>query len=74
MAAMSLPFEPRRVRAYEFEFRTGGNRIGCKFLFDDGSILFVHDSQITPEIEQFIASLGPSAEGLMGGDQHGQGQ
>jgi hypothetical protein len=26
---------------------------------DDGSLLFIHDSEITAEIEQFISSLGP---------------
>jgi hypothetical protein len=61
---MSLPFDPRRIRAYEFEFGAGGQRLGCKFLSDDGSLLFVHDSEVTPEIEQFISSLGPPTEGL----------
>jgi hypothetical protein len=56
---MSLPFDPKRIRGYEFEFGPGGNRLGCKFRFDDGSIVFILDSQITPEIEQFISSLGP---------------
>ena len=31
-----------RDRAYEIEFGAGGNRLGCKFLVDDGSLLFVH--------------------------------
>jgi hypothetical protein len=59
MSRMSLPFDPKRIRGYEFEFGAGANRLGCKLRFDDGSILFILDSQITPEIEQFIASLGP---------------
>jgi len=36
------------------EFGAGGNRLGCKLHYDDGSVLFILDSQITPEIEQFI--------------------
>ena len=64
---MSLPFDAKRVRAYEFEFGAGGQRLGCKFLFDDGSLLFTHDLQITPEIEQFISSLGSPTEGLTPG-------
>jgi hypothetical protein len=67
MKAVSLPFDTKRVRAYEFEFGAGGNRLGCKFLLDDGSLLFVNDSQIAPEIEQFISSLGPPTEGLTPG-------
>lgn len=59
MSRMSLPFDTKRVRGYDFEFGPGGNRLGCKLRFDDGSILFILDSQITPEIEQFISSLGP---------------
>jgi hypothetical protein len=35
----------------------------CKFLLDDGSLLFVHESQITPEIESLMASLGSPTEG-----------
>jgi hypothetical protein len=65
--AVSLPFDAKRVRAYELEFGAGGNRLGCKFLFDDGSLLFTHDSQITPEMEQFISSLGSPTEGLTPG-------
>jgi hypothetical protein len=61
---VSLPFDAKRIRAYEFEFGAGGQRLGCKFLFDDGSLLFVHDSEVTPEMEQFISSLGPPTEGL----------
>jgi hypothetical protein len=64
---MSLPFDPKPIRAYEFEFGAGGNRLGCKFLLDDGSLLFVHDSQITPEIEQFISSLGSPTQRLTHG-------
>jgi hypothetical protein len=63
MARVSLPFDSRRERAYEFQFGAGGNRLGCKMLFDDGSLLFVHDSQLTAEIEQFVSSLGLPAEG-----------
>jgi len=33
-------------------------------LLDDGSLLFVHETEMTPEIEQLIASLGPSTNGL----------
>jgi hypothetical protein len=55
---MSLPLDPKRFRAYEIEFGAGGQRLGCKFLLDDGSVLYVHESQITPEIEQLMASLG----------------
>ena len=61
---MSLPFEAKRVREYAFEFGAGGNRLGCKFLLDDGSLLFINESQITPEIEQFISSLGSPTIGL----------
>lgn len=64
---MSLPFEAKRVRGYAFEFGAGGNRLGCKFLLDDGSLLFVNESQITSEIGQFISSLGSPTLGL----QHG---
>ena len=61
---MSLPFDAKRVRAYEIEYGAGGNRLGCKFRLDDGSLLFVHDSELTPEIEQLIASLGSPTENL----------
>jgi hypothetical protein len=64
---MSLPFDTKRVREYAFEFGAGGNRLGCKFRLNDTSLLFVNESEITPEIEQFISSLGPPAMGL----QHG---
>ncbi len=60
---MSLPFDAKRVREYAAEFGAGGQRLGCKFRLDDGSLEFVHESQITPEIEHFISSLGsPAAE------------
>lgn len=61
---MSWPFDPKRFRAYEIEFGAGGQRLGCKFLLDDGSMLFVVDSDITREFEQLIASLGPPTKGL----------
>lgn len=56
---MSLPFDPKRIRGYEFEFGAGGDRLGCTFRLEDGSHLFILDSQITPEIEQLISSFGP---------------
>lgn len=60
---MNLPFDAKRVREYEVESGAGGQRLGCKFRLDDGSMLFVHESQITPELEHFISSLGsPTAE------------
>ena len=65
---MSLPFAPKRFRAYEIEFGAGGQRLGCKFLLDDGSLLFVHESEITAEIEMLMASLGSPTEGLSPGD------
>jgi hypothetical protein len=65
---MSLPFAPNRFRAYEIEFGAGGQRLGCKFLLDDGSLLFVGESEITPEIETLMASLGSPTEGLRQGD------
>jgi hypothetical protein len=64
---MSLPFDAKRVRAYAVEFGAGGQRLGCTFRLDDGSLTFVHESQITSEIESFISSLGPPTVGL----QHG---
>ena len=64
---MSLPFDLRRVRAYELEFGAGGQRLGCKFLLDDGSLLFVGESEITPEIETLMASLGTPTDGLRHG-------
>ena len=65
---MSLPLDAKRFRAYEIEFGAGGQRLGCKFLLDDGSLLYVHESQITPEIEQLMASLGSTTKGLTHGD------
>jgi hypothetical protein len=64
---MSLPFAPNRFRAYEIEFGAGGQRLGCKFLLDDGSLLFVHESEITSEIEGLMASLGSPTERLRHG-------
>ena len=65
---MSLPFDPKRFRAYEIEFGAGGQRLGCKFLLDDGSLLFVNGSEITSEIEGVMASLGSPTGGLRQGD------
>ena len=65
---MSLPFAPNRFRAYEIEFGAGGQRLGCKLLLDDGSLLFVGESEITSEIETLMASLGSPTEGLTQGD------
>ena len=64
---MSLPFDSRSIRGYEFEYSVNGDRLGCKLLLDDGSLLFVHETEITPEIEQFIASLGSPTDGLADG-------
>jgi hypothetical protein len=61
---MSLPFDGKRLRAYELEVGAGGQRLGCKFMLDDESIQFVTESEITPEIETLIASLGPQTLGL----------
>jgi len=61
---MNLPVDPKRIRAYEIEFGVGGQRLGGKFLLDDGSVLFVHESQITSEIEALMASLGSPTVGL----------
>ena len=61
---MNLPFAPNRFRAYELEFGADGQRLGCKFMLDDESIQFVSESEITPEIETLIASLGPQTVGL----------
>jgi hypothetical protein len=65
---MNLPFDLRRIRAYELEFRAGGQRLGCKFLLDDGSLLFVNESEITSEVETLMASLGSPTEGLKQSD------
>jgi hypothetical protein len=61
----SLPYESRRFRGYEIEFGAGGDRLGCAFLLDDRSILFVHESEITPEIESLMSSLGPPTDDLL---------
>ena len=61
---MNLPFDPKRSRAYQIEFGAGGQRLGCKFLLDDGSLLFVHESEMTPEIDSLMASLGSPTDGL----------
>jgi hypothetical protein len=50
------------------EFGAGGQRLGCKFMLDDGSFLFVSESEITSEIETLMASLGSPTEGLTRGD------
>jgi hypothetical protein len=65
---MALPFDPKRFRAYEIEFGAGGQRLGCKFLLDDDSLLFIHESQITPEIESLMASLGSPTKSLRHGE------
>jgi len=64
---MSLPFDPKRYRTYEIEYGAGGQRLGCKFLLDDGSLLFVHESEIPQEIDSLMASLGSPADGLTNG-------
>jgi hypothetical protein len=50
------------------EFGARGQRLGCKFLLDDESLLFVVESEITSEIEGLILSLGSPTEGLTHGD------
>ena len=67
MIRMALPLDSKTFRAYEIEFGAGGQRLGCKFLLDDGSLLFVHESQITPEIESLMASRGSPTAGLRHG-------
>jgi hypothetical protein len=64
---MSLQFAPNRFRAYEIEFGAGGQRLGCKFLLDDGSLPYVNETQITSDIEQLMASLGSPTRGLRHG-------
>jgi hypothetical protein len=71
---MTLPFDPKRIRAYEIEVGAGGQRLGCKFLLDDGSLVFVHESEITPEIEGLMPSLGSPTVGLRHGDHNAQSQ
>jgi len=56
---MSLPFDPKMVRGYEVELGANGSRLGCKLDLGDGSMLFIHDSEITDEIDQILTSLGP---------------
>lgn len=48
MTHMALRFAPNRFRAYEVEVGAGGQRLGCKFLLDDGTHLFVGEAEITP--------------------------
>ena len=67
MIHMALPFDSKHFWAYEIEFGAGGQRLGCKFLLDDGSLLYVHESEITPEIESVMASLGSPTVGLRHG-------
>jgi hypothetical protein len=67
---MSLPFDSKRLRAYEIEFGAGGQRLGCKFLLEDGSLLFVNESEITADIETLITSLGTPTEGLRPDDHN----
>jgi hypothetical protein len=67
MIRMTLPFDSKHVRAYEIEFGGGGQRLGCKFMLDDGTLLFVSESEINAEIESLIASLGSPAVGLTHG-------
>jgi hypothetical protein len=55
---MALPFDAKRVREYAVEFGPGGQRLCCEFRLQDGSVCFVNDSQIAPEIERFIPNLG----------------
>ena len=63
---MALPFAANRFRAYEIEFGAGGQRLGCKFLLD-GSIMYVHESEITTDIESLMISLGSPTVGLTHG-------
>jgi hypothetical protein len=67
---MSLPFDGKRLRAYELEFGAGGQRLGCGFMLDDGSLLFVNEAEITSEIEVLMASLGSPTAGLMNRHPH----
>ena len=64
---MALPFDSKHFRAYEIEFGAAGQRLGCKFMQDDGTLLFVGESEITPEIESLMASLGSPTLGLAHG-------
>jgi hypothetical protein len=60
---MNLPFDPQRFPAYETEF--GLARIGwdASSLLDDSSLLFVHETHLTPEIESLMATLGSPTKG-----------
>ena len=62
--------DPKRTRACEIEFSAGGQRLGSEFLLDDGSLVFVHESEITPETESLMTSLGAPTEGLRHGDHN----
>jgi hypothetical protein len=55
---MNLPFDPKRIRSYKIDLGAAGQRLGCTFLFDEGSVVFVHESDITAEVESLMASLG----------------
>ena len=46
VAVMSLPFDAKGVRDYPMEFGCGGHRLCCEFRLQDGSVLFLNDSQI----------------------------
>jgi hypothetical protein len=53
-----------RFRSYELELGVGGQRLGCKFVLDDGTIQLVSESEIALEIEAVMASLGSPSEEL----------
>jgi hypothetical protein len=48
---MTLPFDPKRSRAYEIEFGAGGQRLGSKFMLEDGSTFVISESEIDSEVE-----------------------
>lgn len=54
---MSLPFDAKRVQEYAVEFGAGGQRLGCEFRLQDSSVLFINDSQITPEASSSFPAL-----------------
>jgi hypothetical protein len=58
MIRMALPFASNQIRAYEIEFGAGGQRLGCNFMRDDETFLFIGESEITTEIESLMGSLG----------------
>ncbi len=60
---MNLSFDPKGIRSYEIEFGAAGQRLGCTFHFDDGSLTFIHESEMTDEVESLMASLGSPTEG-----------